>query len=120
MTDNRNPLPQADRSSQLQRKSIIEFQKVLPENLFVFRHEPIDDAGVDGSLEILIDGYYTNMRTQVQLKSKVKKEARRDGVVTLSIEPSNLNYLLNGSLGLYVLYVDESKELFYIAPKVTE
>jgi hypothetical protein len=113
MTDNRNPLPQADRSSQLQRKSIIEFQKVLPENLFVFRHEPIDDAGVDGSLEILIDGYYTNMRTQVQLKSKVKKEARRDGVVTLSIEPSNLNYLLNGSLGLYVLYVDESKELFY-------
>lgn len=113
MTDTRNPLPKADLNSQLQRKSIASFQAFLPVDLFVFRDERIDDAGVDGSLEMLIDGCYTNMRAQVQLKSCQKKNARQDGIVTLPIKTSNINYLLNGSLGLYVLYIDETHELFY-------
>ena len=107
------PLPKSDRNSQLQRRSIIFFQEFLPVELFVFRDERVDDAGVDGSLEILMDGCYTNMRAQVQLKSNEKKNSRKDGVVTLPIETSNFNYLLNGSLGLYVLYVEETRELFY-------
>jgi hypothetical protein len=114
MTESKNPLPKADRSSQLQRKSIAVFQSFLPVDSFVFRDERVDDAGVDGSLEILIDGNYTNMRTQVQLKSRQLKNAAKSGVVSLpSIETSNFNYLLNGSLGLYVLYVEETHELFY-------
>lgn len=113
MTDTRNPLPEADSNSQLQRKSIVSFQAFLPVNLFVFRDERIDDAGVDGSLEMLIDGCYTNMRAQVQLKSCQKKNARQDGIVTLPIETSNFNYLLNGPLGLYILYIEETNELLY-------
>jgi hypothetical protein len=113
MTDNRNPLPQAVRSSQLQRQSIARFQSVLPVNLFVFRDERVDDAGVDCSLEILIDNQFTNMRTQVQLKSREKRNARQDGIVTLTVETSNFNYLLNGSSGLYVLYIEETNELLY-------
>ena len=81
--------------------------------LFVFRDERQTDAGVDGSLEILIDGYYTNMRAQVQLKSTAKKDPRQDGVVTFPIETSNINYLLNGPLGLYVLYVEQAHKLHY-------
>ncbi|MBE9226444.1 DUF4365 domain-containing protein [Phormidium sp. LEGE 05292] len=115
MTDIHNPLPKADRYSQSQRRSILSFQKVLPAELFVFRDERVDDAGVDGSLEILIDGCYTNMRAQVQLKSSQKKNAKQDGIVMLAgIETSNFNYLLNGQLGLYVLYVEETDELFYV------
>jgi hypothetical protein len=113
MSQNRNPLPKADRNSELQARSIAKFQEALPVNLFVFRDERVNDAGVDGSLEIKIDGDYTNMRAQVQLKSREVKNARQDGVVTLPIETSNFNYLLNGSIGLYVLYVEETDELFY-------
>jgi Domain of unknown function (DUF4365) len=113
MTNERNPLPKADLQSQQERKSIKSFQAFLPEDRFVFRDERITDAGVDGSLEIVSEGNYTNMRAQVQLKSQHKKEARLDGVSTLSIETSNFNYLLNGPLGLYVLYIVETDELFY-------
>jgi Domain of unknown function (DUF4365) len=113
MTEQKNPLPKADLNSQLQRKSIARFQAFLPVDRFVFRDERVDDAGVDGSLEILIDGNYTNMRAQVQLKSQHLKKARQDGVITLPIETSNFNYLLNGSLGLYILYIEETNELFY-------
>jgi len=113
MTNTRNPLPKADLNSQSQRKSIVSFQNVLPVDLFVFRDERVDDAGVDGSLETLIDGHYTNMRAQIQLKSRQEKNAKQDGSVMLPIETSNFNYLLNGSLGLYVLYVEETDELFY-------
>jgi hypothetical protein len=113
MTNERNPLPKADLQSQQERKSIVSFQSFLPEDRFVFRDERITDAGVDGSLEILIEGSYTNMRAQVQLKSQEKKEARLDGISTLSIKTSNFNYLLNGPLGLYILYIVETNELFY-------
>ena len=113
MTDTRNPLPKADDNSRLQRQSIAGFQEILPKNFFVFRDERVDDAGVDGSLEILIDGYYTNMRAQVQLKSTTEKNARQDGVLTFQIETSNFNYLLNGQLGLYVLYVEKTHKLYY-------
>ncbi len=113
MTDTPNPLPKADDNSSLQRRSIVCFQEILPGELFVFRDERVDDAGVDGSLEILIDGYYTNMRAQVQLKSTKEKNARQDGVLTFSIETSNFNYLLNGPLALYVLYVEKTHKLYY-------
>jgi hypothetical protein len=65
MNNNRNPLPKADSNSQLERKSIMSFQKMLPTDQFVYRDERADDSGVDGSLEILIDGCSTNMRAQV-------------------------------------------------------
>ena len=113
MTQNSNPLPQSDRNSQLERLSILKFQSVLPTDKFVFRDERVTDAGVDGSLEILVDGQYTNMRAQVQLKSTESKKAREDGVVTYPIKTSNFNYLLNGPLGLYVLYISETDELLY-------
>jgi hypothetical protein len=113
MTDSLNPLPEADTYANSQRKSFNKFKALLPENLFVFRDEPSDDAGVDGSLEILVGGKYTNMRAQVQLKSRQKKKAKKDESITFPIKTSNLNYLLNGLLGLYVLYIGETDELFY-------
>ena len=113
MTETSNILPQSDRNSQLERLSISKFQAALPISQFVFRDERVTDAGVDGSLEILVDEQYTNMRAQVQLKSTESKKARKDGVVTHSIETSNFNYLLNGPLGLYILYISETDELLY-------
>jgi hypothetical protein len=113
MTDTRNPLPKADDNSRLQRQSLVSLQEILPKDLFIFRDERVDDAGVDGSLEILIDGCYTNMRAQFQLKSTAERNARQDGVMTFPIETSNFNYLLNGPLGLYILYIEKTNNLYY-------
>jgi hypothetical protein len=77
----------------------------------VFRDERNDDAGVDGSLELLVDGHSTNLRSQVQLKSKDSSETNADGSVSVQVKVSNLNYLLNGDSPIYVLYVAPRKEL---------
>ena len=105
------PLPTADRNAELQRLSIAAFQSSLPVDKFVFRDERADDAGVDGSLELLVDGHYTNLRSQVQLKSTDSNDANADGSLSVKVKVSNLNYLLNGSSPLFVLYVDPKKEL---------
>jgi hypothetical protein len=105
------PLPKADRNAELQRRSIAVFQASLPPDKFVFRNEPADDAGVDGSLEALVDGEYTNLRSQVQLKSTDSNDKNSDGSVSVQVRVSNLNYLLNGPSPIYVLYVAPWNEL---------
>jgi hypothetical protein len=105
------PLPKADRNAELQRRSIAVFQASLPPDKFVFRNEPADDAGVDGSLEALVDGEYTNLRSQVQLKSTDSDDRNADGSISVQVRVSNLNYLLNGPSPVYVLYVEPWNEL---------
>lgn len=105
------PLPQSDRQSELQELSIRAFQQALPVDRFVLRDERTRDAGVDASLELLIGGRYTNLRSQVQLKGTDSARTNTDGSVSLPVATSNLNYLLNGSSSLYVLYVVPRDEL---------
>ncbi len=90
------PLPQSDRQSELQELSIRAFQQALPVDRFVLRDERTRDAGVDASLELLIGGRYTNLRSQVQLKGTDSARTNTDGSVSLPVATSNLNYLLNG------------------------
>jgi hypothetical protein len=112
--DDLGPLPQADRNSVLQQESIRALQRALPPDRFVFRSEGTIDAGVDGSLELLIESEYTNLRAQVQLKGTDSEETRTDGDVAYRVKVSNLNYLLNGPSPLYVLYVAPLKQLRFV------
>src|SRR5262245_53980237 len=96
------PLPKADRNAELQRRSIAEFQASLPSDKFVFRDERADDAGVDGSLEVLVEGQYTNLRSQVQLKASDSADSNADGSFSVQVRVANLNYLLNGPSAIYV------------------
>ena len=111
------PLPQADRNSVLQQESVRALLAALSPEHFVFRPEGIIDAGVDGSLELLIDSQYTNLRAQIQLKSTDSAEARQDGAVTYRVKVSNLNYLLNGPSPFYILYVVPLKELWFTSAR---
>ena len=77
----------------------------------MFRREGTDDAGVDGSLELLIDGNYTNLRSQVQLKSTDSTRTNEDGSVSLSVQVANLNYVLNGPSPIYILFISPKNEL---------
>jgi hypothetical protein len=84
---------------------------LLPKDRFVFRLEQAEDAGVDGSLELLIDSRSTNLRSQVQLKSTDSQDTNLDGSISLQVAVANLNYLLNGLSPLYVLFIAQRSEL---------
>src|SRR5262249_2125005 len=108
------PLPEFDRNSTLQALSIRALTQLLPPDHFRLRDERMDDAGVDLSLELLIDSRSTNLRAQIQLKSTDAKRVNADGSVSRSAEVSNLNYLLNGPSPLYVLYIAPRDELRFV------
>jgi len=105
------PLPMSDHASVLQRRSIAALIGQLPDSDFIFRDERADDFGVDGAIEILVEGRATNMRAQVQLKARTGTEENEDGTVSVSLETSNLNYLLNGVCPTYILYRPEQDEI---------
>jgi hypothetical protein len=105
------PLPAVDEKSILQAESILALQAALPLRDYKFRDERADDFGVDGSIELLANGSATNIRAQVQLKARSNTDIGTSGSISVQIETSNLNYLLNGLCPLYVLYRPEQKEL---------
>jgi hypothetical protein len=111
--DDLGPLPKAERSNELERESIADLQKRLPADRLLFRRENSDDFGVDGTLELIVNGAATNFRANAQLKATEHPQFNLDGSLSLSIEVSNLNYLLNGASPIYLLYVAPSGEMFY-------
>ena len=108
------PLPGTDRQSELETESFLAFQAALPVEKFIFRDERTQDRGVDGSLELKVDGWATNFRAQVQIKGTDDAKCNANGSVSLPVRPSNLNYLLNGPCGLYILYVAPRDELRFL------
>lgn len=111
--DDMGPLPKYKRQAVLQRLSIQALTGFLPADRFLFRGEPGEDAGVDGELEVLFTENFANCRSKVQLKATDDQSTNQDGSVSLSVETSNLNYLLNGPSPLYILYIEPRKELRY-------
>src|SRR5215510_7131021 len=97
-------LPKTDRNAELQQLSITALRAAFPADKFRFRDERFDDAGVDGSLELIIDRNSTNLRSQVQLKSTGTFDPNHDGSVSVQVAVSNLNYLLNHHSSIYILY----------------
>ncbi|MDV6034420.1 MAG: DUF4365 domain-containing protein [Phycisphaera sp. RhM] len=120
------PLPKGDLQDSLQQRSINALNSVLPVDRFLFRDERTDDKGVDGAIEAKLPGrsvpgntaeaassQFTNCRSQVQLKSTNNAKENTDGSISLSIDISNLNYVLNGPCPVYILWVASSDELRY-------
>lgn len=66
------------------------------------------------SIHRLEGGRMTNLRGQVQLKASVRLEGMKDGSISFSIRTANLNYLLNGTAPIYILY-DSGKDEFWYA-----
>ncbi len=109
------PLPKSPRSHELQRTSLHALQGFLRcTDKFLLRDERIDDAGVDCSLELIIKSSYTNFRCQVQLKGTDSQKTNKDGSISHSIDTYNLNYLLNGPSPLFILYVEPTKDLWFV------
>ncbi len=108
------PLPKGDRNDDIQQLCLNAFRNCLPVDRFLFRDERVDDKGVDGALEIKLDGSYTNFRAQIQLKGTDSLLTNADGSVSLSIAVSNLNYLLNGPSPIFALWMSRTDQLRFV------
>jgi hypothetical protein len=106
--------PKSDRNDDLEELSLTAFKNILPVEKFLFRDERIKDKGVDGSLELKTDCGYTNLRSQVQLKSTDSEDVNKDGTISVEVRVRSLNYILNGLSPIYVLYVAPRDELRYL------
>lgn len=107
-------LPQFDKNAQLEDRSIKSLNALLrTANDFCLRDERASDFGVDASLEVICDGLATNFRSQVQLKAVHTLAPNKDGSFSLPVDVHNVNYLLNGTSPLYVLYLDDHDEFLY-------
>jgi hypothetical protein len=103
-------LPQVDSNSEIQTNSFKALTSLLPSDKFCLRDERIEDYGVDASLEIFDNGKATNFRAQIQLKGTRSIEFNNDGSFSLQVDTSNLNYLLNNPISLYILYLESNDE----------
>jgi hypothetical protein len=109
------PLPECDENARLQRESIKALNRLLARlDGLVLRDERIEDYGVDGSFELDIAGRMTNFRAQVQMKSSAHIKVTQAGYISLEVATSNLNYLLNGSSPIYVLWDAQKDEFWYV------
>lgn len=70
----------------------------------------------DGALEVVVNDTFRNCRAQVQLKSTddgTEKFNKTDRSYSLSVDTSNLNYLMNGPCPLYVIWFSKTNEIRY-------
>jgi len=107
------PLPTSDRNDELEEQSLRALLNAFPTDRFRVRSEPGKDRGADRYLEVKVSGCDTNCRSQLQMKSTGSPSVTLDGSVSLSVQVSNLNYLLNGPSPLYVLWVALDDRLLY-------
>lgn len=112
-TSDLGPLPISDEKAELQRESIKALNALLMgQDGIIFRDERVEDYGVDGSFELKLDRRMTNLRGQVQMKAAGRLTPLVDGSFSHSVRTANLNYLLNGTAPIYILY-DRQKDEFW-------
>jgi tetratricopeptide (TPR) repeat protein len=104
-------LPQIHPSHVQEKISIQRLELALLKNLFILRSEDGGDYGVDRILEVIKDGYATNIRSHIQIKSK-KSTTSKNNFLKFPVPVATLNYLLNSLNSIFIIYA-EDKDQFY-------
>jgi hypothetical protein len=108
------PLPKSDDNARLQRESLKALHKLLVGlDDLIFRDERVEDYGVDGSFELNLAGSMTNFHSQAQMKASAHVAVTNRGYIPLKVDAANLNYLLNGSSPIYILWNAQTDEFWY-------
>src|SRR6267142_1412156 len=98
-------LPKSSSQETLETISRNKLAAILNPSLFELRFENQRDKGIDLTVELKQNNYYTNFRFAVQLKSTASSKLKKDESISFPIKISNLNYLLNfGMPAYYILY----------------
>lgn len=113
------PLPTRASEHELEQQSFDELRGVLPRELFLLRDDRHSDYGVDGRLEVMIEGHPTNWMAPIQLKARTNLRVNGDGSLSMPIETANLNYLLNSASSIIILF-DADHSAFYWASALDE
>ncbi len=104
-------LPKRDVNHRIQEQSEIAFRNAISgSDPFVVQSEDRYDYGTDFQIEASDAGVMTNVRVHVQLKGTLK-EKNSDGIVAVSIERKNLNYLAMPPGSVFVCYHMPSKQM---------
>jgi hypothetical protein len=104
-------LPTYSHEKLLEDESLDELKPLL-RGLFLIRDERAQDYGVDLSIEVVLEDRATNYRAMVQVKARSALKPNADGSFSLSVESSNIEYLLSAASSIVVLY-DAERKAFY-------
>ena len=104
-------LPKRDGNHRIEEQSRTAFRAAVSEcGEFLVQSEDELDYGTDFQIEVDDAGAMTNVRVHVQLKG-TGREINADGSISLSIERTNLNYLLMQPHSIFVCCHEPSKRL---------
>lgn len=99
----RDKLPKRHATHRLSDAAERAFEHALDGSDFFIQTREFRDYGTDYQLELEVEGMATNVRVHVQLKG-TDKNANKDGSVSVDVEQTNLNYLLQQPYPIYVCY----------------
>lgn len=106
-----NDLPKRDRNHALEDETEAAFQALIARGSdFVYQGGDRKDYGTDCQIEVVVDGHPTNVRVHVQLKG-TERALNADGSLSISVDRTNLNYLLAQPYSFYVAYYAPTKSL---------
>ncbi|MCW3124778.1 MAG: hypothetical protein JWO03_436, partial [Bacteroidetes bacterium] len=107
-------LPKTNHFEELETLSEHNLYLLFPPDRFELCTRDKRDKGIDLTYEIKKDGNHTGIRFVLQLKAtKSIQPNKHDGSYSVSLDTSNINYLLNGTSAFYILYVIETKTFYY-------
>lgn len=97
-------LPHRNKTHEIEDDALVAFQKRLVESgCFILQASDRKDYGTDCQIEVVTDGRATNVRVHVQLKG-TERTLNADGSLSISVDRSNLNYLLMQPYSFYACY----------------
>lgn len=107
-------LPMANSNEELSTISENFFKPLFDVQKFYIRSEQERDKGIDFQIEIKKQNQFTNFRFAIQLKATDSIAPNQDGSISLQLDTSNINYLLNNPMpAYYVLYFKQNNHFYY-------
>lgn len=104
-------LPKRDRNHTLEDEAESAFQALISQSPnFASQRSDRKDYGTDFQIEVVENGQATNIRLHVQLKG-TERALNADGSLSISVERTNLNYLIAQPYSFYVAYHAPTKSL---------
>lgn len=99
-----NDMPGRGRNRAIEAKAEAAFRSLMADSPdFIVQRADENDFGSDCQIEVLDEGLATNVRLHIQLKG-TERSLNADGSLSISIERTNLNYLIARGHSLFVAY----------------
>lgn len=107
-----NDFPTWDENSGLATRAEAAFELAVAEaRYFVVQQKDRRDYGTDFQLAAKQSSSITNYRVHTQLKKGTDKSANKDGSISVSVAPTNLNFLLSQPNSIYARYHAPTRSL---------